>query len=129
MEMNQPNSIQSDRSTPSHAHHINQKQADDPIRSKCTAALAATHTNTPLALAAFWSYFRLAVVSERASSQAAKQGKPQQPGDGDRMSNIYHLEPPTKGKVVLHTTYGDVDVELWAREVCGSVERRGWEWV
>ena len=33
------------------------------------------------------------------------------------MSNIYHLEPPTKGKVVLHTTYGDVDVELWAREV------------
>lgn len=33
------------------------------------------------------------------------------------MSNIYHLEPPTKGKVVLHTTFGDVDVELWAREV------------
>jgi peptidyl-prolyl cis-trans isomerase SDCCAG10 len=33
------------------------------------------------------------------------------------MSNIYHLEPPTKGKVVLHTSMGDVDVELWAREV------------
>lgn len=33
------------------------------------------------------------------------------------MSNIYHLEPPTKGKVVLHTSFGDVDVELWAREV------------
>jgi peptidyl-prolyl cis-trans isomerase SDCCAG10 len=39
------------------------------------------------------------------------------------MSNIYHLEPPTKGKVVLHTTYGDVDVELWAREVCGWVSQ------
>lgn len=33
------------------------------------------------------------------------------------MSNIYHLEPPTKGKVVLHTTFGPIDVELWAREV------------
>jgi hypothetical protein len=37
------------------------------------------------------------------------------------MSNIYHLEPPTKGKVVLHTSYGDVDVELWAREGGGGV--------
>lgn len=32
------------------------------------------------------------------------------------MSNIYHLEPPTKGKVVLHTSFGPVDIELWPRE-------------
>lgn len=33
------------------------------------------------------------------------------------MSNIYNLEPPTKGKVVIHTSYGDIDIELWAKEV------------
>jgi hypothetical protein len=32
------------------------------------------------------------------------------------MSNIYNTEPPTKGKVVLVTSHGDVDVELWAKE-------------
>ena len=32
------------------------------------------------------------------------------------MSNIYHLEPPTKGKVVLHTSFGPIDIELWPRE-------------
>ena len=30
------------------------------------------------------------------------------------MSNVYHVEPPTKGKVLLHTTFGDLDIELWA---------------
>ena len=28
------------------------------------------------------------------------------------MSNIYNTQPPTKGKVVLVTSHGDVDVEL-----------------
>lgn len=32
------------------------------------------------------------------------------------MSNIYIQEPPTLGKVLLHTTVGDIDIELWARE-------------
>ena len=32
------------------------------------------------------------------------------------MSQVYHLEPPTQGKVLLHTTLGDVDIELWPRE-------------
>ncbi|KAL1920615.1 uncharacterized protein VTP21DRAFT_992 [Calcarisporiella thermophila] len=32
------------------------------------------------------------------------------------MSNIYVQEPHTSGKVVLHTTYGDIDIELWSKE-------------
>jgi peptidyl-prolyl cis-trans isomerase SDCCAG10 len=32
------------------------------------------------------------------------------------MSSVYNLEPPTDGKVVLHTSYGDIDIELWPRE-------------
>eukprot|EP00976_Prorocentrum_cordatum_P006392 128313-Prorocentrum_minimum.AAC.2 len=40
------------------------------------------------------------------------------------MSNVYNLEPPTKGKVVLSTSHGDIDVELWSKEapkVCSCV--------
>ncbi|TVU34244.1 hypothetical protein EJB05_16075 [Eragrostis curvula] len=32
------------------------------------------------------------------------------------MSSIYVLEPPTKGKVVVHTTAGPLDIELWPKE-------------
>lgn len=32
------------------------------------------------------------------------------------MSNIYIQEPPTTGKVVMKTTVGDIDLELWTRE-------------
>jgi peptidyl-prolyl cis-trans isomerase SDCCAG10 len=32
------------------------------------------------------------------------------------MSNIYHTEPATYGKVLLHTNFGDIDVELWSKE-------------
>lgn len=32
------------------------------------------------------------------------------------MSNIYIQEPPTSGKVLLKTTVGDIDVELWSKE-------------
>ncbi|RZB39700.1 peptidyl-prolyl cis-trans isomerase CWC27 -like [Asbolus verrucosus] len=32
------------------------------------------------------------------------------------MSSVYILEPPTTGKVLLKTTVGDIDVELWAKE-------------
>ncbi|XP_037092944.1 spliceosome-associated protein CWC27 homolog [Pollicipes pollicipes] len=32
------------------------------------------------------------------------------------MSNIYIQEPPTNGKVLLETTVGDIDVELWCKE-------------
>lgn len=33
-----------------------------------------------------------------------------------QMSNIYVQEPPTHGKVLLVTTVGDIDVELWSKE-------------
>ncbi|CAH1272768.1 CWC27 [Branchiostoma lanceolatum] len=32
------------------------------------------------------------------------------------MSNIYIQEPPTKGKVLLKTSVGDIDLELWSKE-------------
>ena len=32
------------------------------------------------------------------------------------MSDVYSLEPPTKGKVVLETTFGDIEIELFASE-------------
>jgi len=32
------------------------------------------------------------------------------------MSSIYNLEPPTKGKVILKTTLGDIEIELWPKE-------------
>ena len=37
------------------------------------------------------------------------------------MSNIYITEPPTNGKVVLHTSFGDVDIELWPKEAPKAV--------
>ncbi|PRD33101.1 UNVERIFIED_CONTAM: Peptidyl-prolyl cis-trans isomerase CWC27 [Trichonephila clavipes] len=33
-----------------------------------------------------------------------------------KMSNIYIQEPPTNGKVLLQTTAGDIDIELWSKE-------------
>ncbi|XP_054613873.1 spliceosome-associated protein CWC27 homolog isoform X3 [Dunckerocampus dactyliophorus] len=32
------------------------------------------------------------------------------------MSNIYIQEPPTNGKVLMRTTAGDIDIELWSKE-------------
>lgn len=32
------------------------------------------------------------------------------------MSNIYIQEPPTTGKVILKTTVGEIDLELWTKE-------------
>jgi len=32
------------------------------------------------------------------------------------MSSIYLTEPATSGKVLLHTTLGDIDIELWSKE-------------
>eukprot|EP00803_Ostreobium_quekettii_P001959 evm.model.scf_632.4 EVM.evm.TU.scf_632.4 scf_632:48706-50358(-) len=32
------------------------------------------------------------------------------------MSTVYNLEPPTKGKVILSTTLGEIEIELWAKE-------------
>ena len=32
------------------------------------------------------------------------------------MSSIYHTEPPTQGKVLIKTSHGDIDVELWPKE-------------
>ncbi|XP_052209918.1 peptidyl-prolyl cis-trans isomerase CYP57 [Diospyros lotus] len=32
------------------------------------------------------------------------------------MSSVYVSEPPTKGKVIVKTTYGPLDIELWPKE-------------
>ncbi|KAI3433422.1 hypothetical protein D9Q98_003237 [Chlorella vulgaris] len=37
------------------------------------------------------------------------------------MSQVYTLEPPTQGKVILRTTLGDLDIELWAKEAPKAV--------
>lgn len=37
------------------------------------------------------------------------------------MSSIYVSEPPTKGKVIINTTYGPLDVELWPKEAPKAV--------
>ncbi|XP_077245334.1 cyclophilin-like peptidyl-prolyl cis-trans isomerase family protein [Tasmannia lanceolata] len=37
------------------------------------------------------------------------------------MSSIYVSEPPTKGKVVLKTSHGPIDIELWPKEAPKSV--------
>lgn len=37
------------------------------------------------------------------------------------MSSIYVLEPPTKGKVILNTTVGPLDIELWPKETPKAV--------
>ncbi|KAH8504568.1 hypothetical protein H0E87_011987 [Populus deltoides] len=37
------------------------------------------------------------------------------------MPSIYVSEPPTKGKVILNTTYGPLDVELWPKEAPKAV--------
>lgn len=37
------------------------------------------------------------------------------------MSAAYVLEPPTKGKVIINTTYGPLDIELWPKEAPKAV--------
>ncbi|KNC83820.1 hypothetical protein SARC_03949 [Sphaeroforma arctica JP610] len=37
------------------------------------------------------------------------------------MSNIYVMEPPTNGKVVMHTNYGEIGIELWGKETPKAV--------
>lgn len=37
------------------------------------------------------------------------------------MSSIYVLEPPTKGKVIVNTTHGPLDIELWPKEAPKAV--------
>ncbi len=32
------------------------------------------------------------------------------------MSNVYLTEPPTSGKVLIKTSEGDIDIELWPKE-------------
>lgn len=32
------------------------------------------------------------------------------------MSSVYQTEPPTSGKVVLVTTFGEIEMELWSKE-------------
>ncbi|KAK4491017.1 hypothetical protein RD792_001738 [Penstemon davidsonii] len=37
------------------------------------------------------------------------------------MSTVYVLEPPTKGKVIVTTSYGALDIELWPKEAPKAV--------
>ncbi|CAN6487433.1 unnamed protein product [Victoria cruziana] len=37
------------------------------------------------------------------------------------MSSVYVLEPPTKGKVVMNTTMGPIDIEFWPKEAPKAV--------
>ncbi|KAK6119577.1 hypothetical protein DH2020_046679 [Rehmannia glutinosa] len=37
------------------------------------------------------------------------------------MSTVYVLEPPTKGKVIVTTSYGPLDIELWPKEAPKAV--------
>ncbi|RVX17321.1 Peptidyl-prolyl cis-trans isomerase CYP57 [Vitis vinifera] len=37
------------------------------------------------------------------------------------MSSVYVSEPPTKGKVIVTTTYGPLDIELWPKEAPKAV--------
>ena len=32
------------------------------------------------------------------------------------MSSVYSQEPPTSGKVILKTTFGELEIELWTIE-------------
>ena len=32
------------------------------------------------------------------------------------MSTLYVTEPPTDGKVLLHTPKGEIEIELWSKE-------------
>lgn len=32
------------------------------------------------------------------------------------MSSVYATEPPTEGKIILHTSLGPLDVELWTKQ-------------
>jgi peptidyl-prolyl cis-trans isomerase SDCCAG10 len=32
------------------------------------------------------------------------------------MSTVYAQEPPTTGKVVLVTNYGEIEIDLWTKE-------------
>ena len=34
-----------------------------------------------------------------------------------KMSQMYIMEPPTNGKIVLRTSAGDIDIELWVSYV------------
>lgn len=38
------------------------------------------------------------------------------PDESKPMAYVYNVEPNTNGKVVLHTTAGDVDIELWSEQ-------------
>lgn len=32
------------------------------------------------------------------------------------MSNIYVTEPPTSGRIILSTSKGEIEIELWSKE-------------
>lgn len=53
-----------------------------------------------------------------ASSGGGKKGEGEKEEEGSlpAMSSIYVSEPPTKGKVVVRTTMGPLDIELWPKE-------------
>jgi cyclophilin family peptidyl-prolyl cis-trans isomerase len=57
-------------------------------------------------------------VSVRPSVCRARERDRERERDkkNNKMSDVYSLEPPTKGKVILETTFGDIDIELFGNE-------------
>ena len=37
------------------------------------------------------------------------------------MSNIYITEPDTEGKVLMRTSFGDIDIEFWPKQAPKAV--------
>ncbi|RLN61066.1 hypothetical protein BBJ28_00007007 [Nothophytophthora sp. Chile5] len=56
---------------------------------------------------------RTAVAQHRALNRHLKAKREK---ESAAMSNIYITEPNTEGKVLLHTSFGDLDVELWPQQ-------------
>lgn len=74
----------------------------------------------------FGSCCRLLSVRESGPAERLSHFRGQPENDEEfagwsEMSTVYVLEPPTKGKVVLNTTHGPLDIELWPKEAPKAV--------
>ncbi|CAG0897062.1 unnamed protein product [Darwinula stevensoni] len=74
-----------------------------------------SHTNSPAS-----TITRNATPCRRSEERSSSYSQGPYPicaqTNKNNMSNIYIQEPPTSGKVLLKTTVGDIDVELWSKE-------------
>jgi cyclophilin family peptidyl-prolyl cis-trans isomerase len=63
------------------------------------------------------------VVSDGGGPGGGRAAEAEAGGEREagEMSSVYVLEPPTKGKVVVQTTAGPLDIELWPKEAPKAV--------